>query len=211
MPQTAMPPSIVERELFPDCSIAATLNRIGQGMEWRLFLDRALSESLIDWTIDTAPGSAVVGHASSFAPLQKHISTFAAKSYSVTSPIPINRQPFTTPGKASGQIKKQTSSADQYAFITIQADPNTDSDNIQLSIPQSKDIASELHEPGIPEAILDGVCIAALANDFAQPFVGLHVTVVEAKWHPVDSYSGVFKRATCMAMSDILGHDSAAG
>jgi hypothetical protein len=77
-------------------------------------------------------------------------------------------------------------------------------------IPQSDVVASELHEPGISDAILDGLCLAALTNDFARPFVGFKVTVVAAKWHPVDSYSGVFKRATCIAMSDILSRHIAA-
>ena len=115
-----------------------------------------------------------------------------------------------TSGSASGQIKKQTSSADQYAFITIQAVPNSDSNRIQLSIPQSDTVATELHDPTIPDAILDGVCLAALDSDYAEPFVGFHVTVTEAKWHPVDSYSGVFKRATFMAMTDILGRHTTA-
>lgn len=214
MPQTSMSPTVVERELFPDCTVAATLSRIGQGMEWRLFIERLLNNSLINWVspslIDTKHSSAVIGHSSSFTSLAKHISTFAAKSYSITGQMAIMRQPFTTPGNASGQIKKQTCSADQYAFITIQAEPNLGSDTVQLLIPQSDVVASELHEPGISDAILDGLCLAALTNDFARPFVGFKVTVVAAKWHPVDSYSGVFKRATCIAMSDILSRHSAA-
>jgi translation elongation factor EF-G len=101
-------------------------------------------------------------------------------------------------------IKKQTGSADQYAFITIRAEPNPKSHTIQLTIPRSDEIPHELHCPGLPEAILDGVCLASFGQDTARPIVGIQVTVVDGKWHQVDSYSSVFKRATCMAMSEIL-------
>ena len=84
MPQSQMSATVVQRELFPNCSVAATLNRVGQGIEWRQFLDRALSDSLIDWAspnlIGTPHSSAVIGHVSSFASLEKYIATFAAKS-----------------------------------------------------------------------------------------------------------------------------------
>ncbi|MEP3480669.1 MAG: hypothetical protein ABJZ55_15570 [Fuerstiella sp.] len=206
-----MSPTVVERELFPNCSVSATLDRIGQGMEWRMFLDRALNNSQITWAIETSHSSAIIGHTSDFTSLEKHISTFAAKSYSISGPVSVDRLPFKTPGEASGRVKKQSSSADQYAFITIQAEPRAGSNTVQLSIPHSDKVAVELHDPEMPDAILDGVCLAALANNFAKPLVGFHVTVVEAKWHPVDSYSGVFKRATCMAMFDILRHDAVAG
>ncbi len=210
-----MPTTHVQRELFPDCSVAAILSRIGQGIEWSTFLNRAFNDSLINWVspglLDSTHISAVIGHASSFASLQTHISTFAANSYSMSSPTPVDRQPFVTPGAASGRIKKQSSSADQFAFITLRAEPTPDSEMVQLSIPQSDNVADELHDPAIPDAILDGVCLAALAGNFAQPFVGFHVAILEAIWHTVDSYAGVFKRAAYMAMSEILSHNTAAG
>jgi len=122
----------------------------------------------------------------------------------MTGAVPVCRQPLTVSGHASGKIRKQSSSADQYAFITIRAEPNPKSHTIQLTIPRSYEIPPELHCAGLPEAILDGVCLASFGQDPARPIVGFQVTVVEGKWHPVDSYSGVFKRATCIAMSEII-------
>lgn len=206
-----MSSTVVECVLFPKCSVAAELSRIGQGMEWQLFLNRAMENSLITWAFETTYGSAIVGHANSLASLEAHISTFASKSYSISTALPIHRKPFMTAGEASGQIKRQTSSADQYAWIKIQAAPMPGSDTVRLSIPHSHTVAAELHDPGIPDAILDGVCVASLARNFAQPIVGFHVTVLAAKWHPVDSYSDVFKRATCMAMFEILDHQTGGG
>lgn len=159
-----MSSTVVECVLFPKCSVAAELSRIGQGMEWQLFLNCAMENSLITWAFETTYGSAIVGHANSLASLEAHISTFASKSYSISTALPIQRKPFMTAGEASGQIKRQTSSADQYAWIKIQAAPMPGSD-----------------------------------------------TVLAAKWHPVDSYSDVFKRATCMAMFEILDHQTGGG
>jgi Elongation factor G, domain IV len=199
-----MTDTILERDLLPNCSVAAVLERVGQGMEWRSFLDHALKDSLMTWSFDIGTDAAVVGHPTSLAPLDKHISTHARNSYKLTDAVRVSRQPLTVSGHASGKIKKQTSSVDQYAFITIRAEPNPKSHTIQLTIPRSVEIPHELHCPGLPEAILDGVCLASFGQDPARPIVGFQVTVVDGKWHPVDSYSGVFKRATCMAMSEIL-------
>ncbi len=143
-----MSSTVVERVLFPNCSVAAELSRIGQGMEWQSFLNRAMENSLITWAFETTYGSAIVGHANSLASLETHISTFASKSYSISTALPIARKPFMTAGEASGQIKRQTSSADQYAWIKIQAAPMPGSDTVRLSIPHSHTVAAELHDPG---------------------------------------------------------------
>lgn len=205
-----MAPTILERELFPGCSVATVLERVGQGMELHTFLNHALNDSLITWAFSINHNSAVVGGANSLATLQKHIATHARKSYRLSAPAPVSPRPLAISGRSSGKIKKQTSSADQYAFITLRAEPAPDSLNIQLTIPRSSEIPPELHEPGLPEAILEGICLGLLSQDPARPIVGCDVTVFDGKWHDVDSHSGVFKNAACMAMSDILNGRSVA-
>jgi hypothetical protein len=204
MPTKQMTPTVLEGELLPGCAVAAVLERIEQGTEWRAFLDRALHGSLITWAFSTSHNSAVVGHTKSLAALEKHIATCARTSYRLSAPLPVSPQPLEISGRSSGKIKKQTCSADQFASITIQAEPVPNSRTIKLTIPRSSDIPPELHASELPEAILDGVCHALLAQDPARPIVGCHVSVINGQWHDVDSHAGVFKRATCMAMSDIL-------
>ena len=200
----AMKDTILERDLLPNCSVAAVLERVGQGMEWRSFLDRALKDTLMSWAFDIGTDAAVVGHPTSLAQLDKHISTFARNSYKLTGAAPVSRQRLAVSGFAAGKIKKQSSSADQYAFITIRAEPNPKSRTILLTKPRSGVIPPELHCPELPDANLAVVCLASFGQYPARPIVGFQVMVVEGKWHDVDSYSGVFKRATCIAMSEIL-------
>jgi hypothetical protein len=199
-----MTPTVLQRELLPGCAVAAVLERIEQGIEWRAFIEGALNGSLITWSFSTSHSSAVVGHTDSLVALEKHIATNARKSYRLSAPAPVNPQHLTIYGRSSGKIKKQTCSADQFAFITIRAEPCPDSRNITLTIPRASEVPSELHESEVPEAILDGVCLALLAQDPARPIVGCQVSVIDGKWHEVDSHSSVFKKAAYMAMSDIL-------
>lgn len=205
-----MKDTVVERDLLPDCSFAAVLERVSQGMGWRSFLDLASKDSLINWAFEIDAYTAVVGHAASLAPLNRHILTIAEKSYKLTAAVPVCRRRLSISTHASGKIKEQTGSAEQFAFITIRVEPNPRSQTIQLTIPRTDEIPDELHCPGLPEAILDGVCIASFGEDPARPIVGFRVTVVDGKWHDVDSSAGVFKRATCLAMAEILREQSVA-
>ena len=203
-----MAPTVLECELLPGCAVAAVLERIGPGGEWREFLERALNDSLITWAFSFNNNSVIAGHCSSLSALESYIATHAQESYSLSAPVPVSPQLLSVSGRSSGRIKKQTGSADQYAFITILAEPVPDSRGIQLTIPRSPEIPRELHESELPQAILDGVCLALLAPDPSKPIVGCHVSVINGKWHDVDSWSGSFRTATSLAMSDILKGNS---
>jgi hypothetical protein len=203
-----MPDTLVERELLPGCKVVAVLERIGQGMERERFIELSLNDCLITWSFNLNLNASVVGHATSLAPLQKRIDAVASRSFSLSSGVPIRRRPLSVSGQASGKVKKQTCSADQFASISLRAEPRPSTNKIQVIIPRSSEIPNELYSAGLPTAILDGVCLAAFGQEPTEPFVGFQVTVLAGKWHDVDSSSSAFKKATSLAMTQILSQQA---
>lgn len=194
---------IIRRELLAQCTVTAILRRVGPGMEWNTFLRNISAQSLITEIVDLNGNSAVVGHSHDLSRLQEYIKTFAKRSYELAELGAIRHKPLPTAGQASGRLKRQGSSADQYAFITIEAQPALSGASIELAIPDNESVAREVQEPHLAEAIFDGICMAALVQHH-RPVVCFCVKVLAAKWHPIDSHAGAFKKVACDAMAEII-------
>lgn len=205
-----MSDTVLERNLFAKCRVVATLTRTGQGIGWPIFLENAFAKSLITEICYLYGLEAIVGHADSLADLQTYIQRHARNSYRLGQPVQLQPLRLARGGVAKAKIKKQTSSADKFADLTLEVTPLPETSSVRLIVPQSPEVPRELHAQEVADAILGGVCIASVAK-IEKPLVGFQVCVKAAKWNDVDSSSGLFRRVAAQAMAEILskGHSGA--
>lgn len=182
----------------------ADLVRVSQGVDMSKLLGQLTKQSVVTESIRLSYNETIVGHVSSLDDLKRYINNHCKNSFKVESVRRPTRMFLKETAEAVGQVKKQCSSADEYAFLRVGVSPRFDTSEIRLSIPTKKAVAKQLHHSIIAEAILDGIMIASCTAIPGSLVTGYEVRVLEGKYHDVDSHAGVFKNATRAAISEIL-------
>ncbi len=198
-----MSESTLTRELFSRCRVAATLTRIGQGILWDVFLNNAIAKSQVTEAMRGIGDEFIVGHATSLAALRTYIQSHARRSYRLSTPVAIQRIRLKKSGAARAKIVKQSCGPGHFADLSIEVTPQPELSGIRLIVPQSPEVATEMHEAEVAEAILEGICVAAIA-EIEKPVIGFQALITEARWHDVDSYPGLFRQVAYQAMNEIL-------
>ena len=144
-----------------------------------------------------------MGHASSLIALQNYIESHACQSYRLGTPVVLKPIRLMQKGTARAKIKKQSCGPGHFADLAIEVAPISELSGIRLIVPHSPEVASEIRIREVAEAILEGICVAAIA-EIDKPVIGFQALITAARWHDVDSYLELFRHVAYQAMNEIL-------
>jgi len=196
--------AVLVAEIFKHSTWNAELVRVGPVIELSRLVEYATDRGMITEELRLNYNEAIVGHAAPLDDFQQYINNHCKNSFKIHRMRQPTRMTLRETGEAVGEIKKQCSSADQYAFLRIRTTPRNETSEVTLSIPSDHSVAEQIHHSSISEAIRHGLKIAS-CHTFPEVMIsGYDVEVLKGKYHDIDSHAGAFQNAARIAMSEIL-------
>jgi elongation factor G len=108
----------------------------------------------------------------------------------------------------SAQFKRQTSSADQYAFVTLRLTPIPPENFVRFRNSLTEESVDEDFRDEFVQGVYDGVGLEVIrSGKWGYPVIGLEIALTEIKTHPVDSSRIAFRVASFMAVNKAVAEN----
>lgn len=112
------------------------------------------------------------------------------------------RETVTGSGRAQGRYVKQSGGHGQYGVVTLEVEPLDNGSDFEFVDRIVGGVVPKQYIPGVEKGVREAMGQGVLAG---YPMFGVRVSLVDGKYHPVDSSEQAFK------MAGVLGFKSAAG